>query len=172
MQISHLADTMCHDLPSGLKVCPNHIGLAPCTQVKAQVMRRSPTLQVPSPKKLTATWSASSSPSTSCHCAAPNHITANRAVLALLTSSQQDQTHAPGKQRHSQLKPVSQPWQGMRTFLYLIWNAAPRPIGIPSPMKANPPSCKSPKFQSKALSCNGIVEGTVISHSCGARVVS
>lgn len=112
MQISHLADTMCHDLPSGLKVCPNHIGLAPCTQVKAQVMRRSPTLQVPSPKKLTATWSAFSSPSTSCHCAAPNHSTANRAVLALLTSSQQDQTHAPGKRRQSQLKPVSQPWQG------------------------------------------------------------
>ena len=27
------------------------------------------------------------------------------------------------------------------TFLYFIWKAAPRPIGIPSPMKANPPSC-------------------------------
>ena len=27
------------------------------------------------------------------------------------------------------------------TFLYFIWKAAPRPMGIPSPIKANPPSC-------------------------------
>ncbi len=31
--------------------------------------------------------------------------------------------------------------EGAPTFLYFIWKAAPRPMGMPSPMKANPPSC-------------------------------
>ena len=39
------------------------------------------------------------------------------------------------------------------TFLYFIWKAAPRPIGIPSPMKANPPSCVDKRL-SVAKHCN------------------
>ena len=116
-----------------------------------------PLFAVPSPKKLTATWSAFSSCSAFCKWHKCERTTALRVCQKALRchETQVDTRTRLACQSAHQGLVLMQSAVARRspTFLYLILKAAPSPIGMPSPMKAKPPSCEQHKPSVKVKVC-------------------